>query len=87
MSKLKDSVRLLALGALFGVGGLTAIAVTPSRPASASPSSGAGIGVLSYGHLSSFSNLDQYGYVIGKRQQVVVHAGYPGGSGDTAQSE
>lgn len=65
MSRLKRSVRLLALGALFGVGGLTAIALTPSRPANASPSTVAGIAVVSYGHLSSFSNLDQYAYVVG----------------------
>ena len=55
MSRLKRSVRLLALGALFGVGGLTAIALTPSRPANASPSTVAGIAVVSYGHLSSFA--------------------------------
>lgn len=65
MSRLKRSVHLLALGALFGVGGLTAIALTPSRPASASPSAVPGIAVLNYGHLSSFSNLDQYEYVVG----------------------
>lgn len=65
MSRLKRSVHLLALGALFGVGGLTATAVTPSRPASASLSTVPGIGVVSYGQLSSFSNLSQYTYVIG----------------------
>jgi hypothetical protein len=65
MSRLKRSVHLLALGALFGVGGLTAIALTPSRPATASLSTVPGIGVVSYGQLSSFSNLSQYSYVIG----------------------
>ncbi len=65
MSRLKRSVHLLALGALFGGGGLTAIALTPSRPASASPSNAPGIGVLSYGHLSSISNVNQYAYVVG----------------------
>src|SRR5437763_13762172 len=65
MSRLKKSVHLLALVALFGVGGLTAIALTPSRPAGASPSNAPGIGVVSYGQLSSFSNLNQYSYVIG----------------------
>jgi Hypothetical glycosyl hydrolase family 15 len=72
---------LLTLGALVGVGGLTAIALAPSRPkiapapsrpkiapapsrpAIASPTPG--IGVVNYGKLSSFSNLNQYAYVIG----------------------
>ena len=65
MSRLKRSVQLLALGALFGVGGLTAIALTPSSPASALPNNALGIGVVNYGHLSSLSNLNQYAYVIG----------------------
>jgi hypothetical protein len=60
------SVRLLALGALFGIGGLAAIAVTPSRPASATPSAISGIGLLNYGgHLSSFTHDSLYHVVVG----------------------
>jgi putative glycosyl hydrolase-like family 15 (GHL15) protein len=65
---------LLALGALFLAGGLAAIvlrpsrpaiALTPSRPASVSPTNAPGIGVVSYGQLSSFSHVNQYAFVIG----------------------
>ncbi len=81
MSKLKRSVSLLALGALFGIGGLTAIALTPSRPASASPSTAPGIGIWALGgHLAGVATPGLYSTAIASTSDAATLAGLPGRS-------
>src|SRR3954452_16137260 len=82
MSKLKGSLRLLALGALFGVGGLAAIALGPSRSASATSSPPvAGVGIVALGsHLTGVANPGLYSTAIASASQASTLAGLPGRS-------
>jgi hypothetical protein len=82
MWKFKGFVRLLALGAVFGVGGLSAIALGPSRAANASSSSPVpGVGVLALGgHLSSVSTPGIYSTAIASASEGSTLAGLPGRS-------
>src|SRR3954463_10405084 len=81
MSKLKGSLRLLALGALFAVGGLTAIALTPSRSASATPSTVPGVGIVALGsHLANVTNPGLYSTAVASASQGSTLAGLPGRS-------
>jgi hypothetical protein len=81
MSKLKGSLRLVALGALFGVGGLTAIAVTPSRSASATSSTLPGVGIVALGsHLANVADPGLYSTDIASASQASTLAGLPGRS-------
>jgi putative glycosyl hydrolase-like family 15 (GHL15) protein len=81
MSKLNGSVRLLALGALFAVGGLTAIALTPSQRASASQSTVPGVGIVALGsHLTGVADPGLYSTDIASASQAATLAGLPGRS-------
>jgi hypothetical protein len=82
MSKLHGSLRLLVLGALFGVGGLTAIAVGPSRSANASSSPPvAGVGIVALGsHLTGVADPGLYSTAVASASQGSTLAGLPGRS-------
>src|SRR5690348_17297002 len=81
MSRFKRSVRLLALGALFGFGGLTAIAITPSGPAGASPSTVPGIGLVALGsQLGGIGDPGLYSTDIASAAEASTLAGLPGRS-------
>jgi hypothetical protein len=74
-------VRLLALGALFGFGGLTAIAITPSGRAGASPSTVPGIGLVALGsQLSGISDPGLYSTDIASAGAASTLASLPGRS-------
>jgi hypothetical protein len=81
MSNFKAFARLLVLGALFGVGGLTAIAVAPSHHASASPSTVPGAGIVALGsQLERVSNPGLYSTAIATASEASLLAGLPGRS-------
>src|SRR3954469_900993 len=81
MSNFKAFARLLVLGALFGVGGLTAIAVAPSHQASASPSTVPGAGIVALGsQLERVSNPGLYSTAIAGSSEASLLAGLPGRS-------
>src|SRR4051812_25015182 len=81
MSNFKAFARLLVLGALFGVGGLTAIAVAPSHHASASPSTVPGAGIVALGsQLERISNPGLYSTAIATASEASLLAGLPGRS-------
>src|SRR4051794_14048248 len=81
MSNFKAFARLLVLGALFGVGGLTAIAVAPSHHASAAPSTVPGAGIVALGsQLERVSNPGLYSTAIATASEASLLAGLPGRS-------
>lgn len=81
MSKFKEFARPLALAAVFGFGGLTAVAITPSGPASASLSTVPGIGIVELGsHLDGVADPGLYGTAIASASEASTLAGLPGRS-------
>src|SRR3954464_1810126 len=81
MSKLEGSARLLALAVICAVGGLSAVALTPSRPAGASPSTVPGVGVVALGgHLSGIAEPGLYSTAIASASEASTLAALPGRS-------